>query len=297
MNEHTAELDSIWGTVWVGGGLVEAGKAAVSVLDRGLLYGDGLYETVRVYSGVPFLLDEHIRRLRDGAAVLRMPDPPAEFISSAVDSVIRANSLQEAYLRLTLTRGIRPDDWSRLEPCSPLLIVMARPLPPRDWGDGFALALSPFRVDPASPLRGVKHTGIVPKILARRIAAGQGCEDALLLTPDGAVGEASAASIFWVRDGTLFTPSLECGILDGITRMLVLRVAGRVGIPAEEGVYPLGHLLEAGEAFITSSTWELVPVKRVGEHGFAAPRPGPVTARLMELYREEVRRIIAGEAS
>ncbi len=297
MMRGQSSLDDIWGTVWLDDGPVKAGRAAVSALDRGLLYGDGLYETLRVYSGVPFLLDHHIERLRRGAQVLRMPVPEDGLIRKAVDCVIRANALQEAYLRITLTRGVLPDDWTSLEPCRPVLLVMARPLPPRDYGDGFSLALSPFRVDPESPLRGVKHTGIVSKIIARRLALDEGCQDALLLTPDGAVGEATAASIFWVQDGRLYTPSLELGILDGLTRMLVLRVAPRGGIAVEEGRYPPERLLQADEVFITSSTWELVPVKRVGEREFAAPRPGPVTRRLMELYRDEVRRIIAADRS
>lgn len=297
MTQQDTALDEIWGSIWLDGTLVPAGKAVVSAFDRGLLYGDGLYETIRVYSGVPFMLGEHLRRLRQGAQVLRMPVPDEDFIRRAVDSVIRANALEEAYLRLTLTRGVDPDDWTKLEPCRPSLIVMARPLPSRDYGDGFALAVSPFRVDPASPLRGVKHTGIMPKIMARRLAADEGCQDALLLTADGFVGEASAASVFWVRDGVLFTPSLDCGILDGLTRMLVLRVAPWGGIPAEEGQYPLERLLQADEVFLTSSTWELVPVKRVGESDFAAPRPGPVTRRLIELYRQEVRRLIEEDLS
>ncbi|BCW97609.1 MAG: branched chain amino acid aminotransferase [Armatimonadota bacterium] len=297
MTERDTVLDKIWGSIWLDGTLVPAGEAAVSAFDRGLLYGDGLYETIRVYSGVAFLLSEHVRRLRQGAQVLRMPVPDEDIIRRAVDSVIRANGLREAYLRLTLTRGVDPDDWTKLEPCQPRLIVMARPLPSRDYGDGFALAVSPFRIDPASPLRGVKHTGIMPKIMARRLAAEEGCQDALLLTADGFVGEASAASVFWVHGGSLFTPSLDCGILDGLTRMLVLQVASLGGIPAEEGRFSLEHLLHADEVFLTSSTWELVPVKRVGLRDFAAPRPGPLTRRLMELYGEEVRRLIEEDAS
>lgn len=291
MHMENIGLDETWGLVYVDGTLSPAHDAAVSAFDRGLLYGDGLFETIRVYNGMPFMLDAHIRRMAGGCSVIALTPPDPDVIRHAAREVLAANGLTgDAYLRITITRGPTGCLWSDIEHSRQTLIVLAKPYSPPDHGDGLRLTVSKsFRSDERSPLSRIKHTGILWKIMPRAEAKRSGLDDALLLNTAGDVSEGTSANIFWAKDGSLYTPSLDCGILPGVTRSIVMEIAREHGIGVSEGRFPLDHLLSADEAFLTSSTSELVPIRSIEDTVFPG---GPITSRLLELYRRQVQKAL-----
>lgn len=277
-----------WGQVSVNGNLIPAAEATVSPLDRALLYGDGIFETIRVYAGEPYLLDVHLKRMAHGCSVIMLPAPDRE-IKRWVREALDANDLSDAYLRIAITRGPTGGLWHDLENSCPTVLILCKPYHPPDFGEGLTLRLSTFRSDEQSPLTRIKHTGLLWKIMARREATQAGVNDAIMLNTKGYVAEATSANAFWIRDGVLYTPSLDSGILAGITRGVVLEIAREQGIEAIEGHFAFEELLAAEEAFLTSSTWELAPVRSVEDMTFA-DAPGKLTRRLAEEYRERVKR-------
>lgn len=285
------DLGTTWGSVYVDGRLMPASEGMVSACNRGLLYGDGIFETVRVYNGMPFMLDAHIDRMAGGCSVIRMTPPEADEIRGAARQVLDANGLTgDAYLRITVTRGATGLMWYDLVHDKPTLILLAKPFSPPDFGDGLRITVSPsFRSDERSPLSRIKHTGILWKILPRNEAKSRGFDDSLLLNTAGNVSEGTSANIFWAKDDMLCTPSLECGILPGVTRAAIADIARKHGITVSEGAFPLENLLAADEAFLTSSTAELSPIRSIEDKVFATGAPGPTTIRLSDLYREHVR--------
>ena len=280
-------FDETWGHVFLDGALRPASEAMVSAFDRGFLYGDGVYETIRVYAGKPFMLDGHLNRMALGCSVIGLTPPDAAVIADGVRQVLDANGLTDAYLRITVTRGATGKLWYELASTKSSLLVMARPYSAPDFGDGLHLIMSGFRADERSPLSGVKQIGILTKILARSEAKSAGADDAMMLNTSGFIAEATSSNAFWVKDGELFTPTLDCGILAGITREIVLGIARESGMTIHEGQFTLDDLLAADEVFLTSSTWEIAPVRSLGDTVFGGP--GPITARIADLYRQKAR--------
>ena len=276
-----------WGQISVNGRLMPAAEATVSPLDRGLLYGDGIFETIRVYGGRPFMLDAHLKRMAHGCSVIMLPMPEPDEIKGWVSAALEANDLSDAYLRITVTRGPTGGVWYDFDQACPTVIILCKPYAQPDYGDGLRLRLSTFRSDEQSPLTRIKHTGLLWKIMARREARQSGVNDAMMLNTKGRVAEATSANAFWVRDGALYTPSLDSGILAGVTRGIVLEIAAEQGLKTVEGHFPFEKLLSAEEAFLTSSTWELAPIRSVEDMTFAEA-PGKVTGRLAKLYRQRV---------
>lgn len=277
-----------WGKVCINGKLVAAEEATVSAIDRGFLYGDGIFETIRVYKGVPFMLDAHLARMAEGCSVISMPPPNMEQVKLWVEETLSANCLSDAYLRITATRGATGLLWYDLDTSSVTVVIMAKPMVQERFSEGLRLMVSSFRSDELSPLSRIKHTGILWKIMARAEARRAGVDDALLLNTKGHVSEATAANIFWVCDGKLFTPALDCGILAGITRAIVIEIANAVGIETQEGYFTLDDVFNAEEVFLTSSTRELVPVRSLGDKQFGDMGYGRMTKLLLSLYQERL---------
>jgi len=273
-----------WGTVYLNGELLPARQAAISALDRGFLYGDGVFETIRVYRGTPFMLDAHMNRMLHGCSVIALDPPDTEEIKRGIVEVLTANNLTDAYLRITITRGATGMPWFDTAVRAPTTMIIARPLTAENHVQGIRLTVSGFRVDEQSPLTRVKQTGILWRILARTNARRAGFDDALLLNTVGNVSEATSANVFWVKSGHLFTPDTDCGLLPGITRSLVIQIAETKNIPVIEGSFGLNDIFQADEVFLTNSISELVPVQSLDERVFALA-PGPVTMQLADGYR------------
>ncbi len=274
----------------IDGDLEPEAEAAVPVRDRGLLYGDGLFETFRAYRGHPFRLGEHWERLAASASFLgiRLPalDPEA-----LVARLLTANGLADATVRVTLTRGDEP---SGPRPGggagAPRVLVQARPLRPgleelaRRGGAGRRLPW-PLRAG-GLPLHAHKTLAYLPSVLA--LGAVGADEEPLLENTAGHVAEGATTNLFWVSGGRLRTPAPEAGCLPGIARGLVLGAAREQDRGVEEGLFPWTDLAGAEEAFLTNSVVEVVPLVRLDGAPLGSGEPGPVTRSLQAAYRARV---------
>jgi branched-chain amino acid aminotransferase len=277
--------------------LVPEPEACVSVYDHGFLYGDGVYETMRAYKGIVFMLSRHIERLKRSASAIALKIPGEDFIKDAVNRTLRANGLSEAYIRITLSRGKGPIG---LDPdlCSkPTFVVIAenfKPYPGHYYEKGVKVVFARTRrnskkaIDP-----GIKSLNFLNNILARIEAGEMGAQEAVMLNPDGFLCEGTVSNIFFVAGGVLCTPSKEAGILDGITRELVLNLAAKAGIGINEGMFYPDDIFTSSEIFYTNTTSEIMPVSRADEVEFPV---GEVTRRLHGLYKEEIARYIGTTA-
>jgi aminodeoxychorismate lyase len=271
--------------IYISGRFLSEEKASISVLDRAVQLGDGLFETIRGHLGIPVFLDRHLERMRSSAAFLKIPFNQSDVeIRDVLVELCRRNSAPEARIRLTLTRGIHPGGLA-LEGGAPSLIATAEkytPYPPEKYKEGYKLVVSEIIHYSKGALAGHKTLNYLPFLLARDEAAGAGADEALLLNEFGNVAECSSANIFCISDGMLITPDLPSGILPGVVRDVIIELAAGEGIQVEEKSLPLDGLLGAQEVFITSSLRGVMPVSQIGETVFTQERP--VTEKLSRLY-------------
>lgn len=263
--------------LWLNGRLLPAADARIDPSDRGLLLGDGLFETMRATGGHVPLLARHWARLREGAALLGLPCPPEETVARAVGELLPAGGLTDAAIRLTLTRGPAPRGLPPPDEPSPTLLFAAFPLPPRA-GPVRAVIAAATRRNERSPLCRVKALGYLDQLLALREARDRGADDALLLNTRDRLACATAANLFLVRGRELLTPPLGEGALPGVTRALALEFAPALGLEPRE--LPLGPAALGGadEAFLTSSLRLVTPLAAAEGRAFAGP--GPATQRI-----------------
>jgi branched-chain amino acid aminotransferase len=289
--------------IWVNGRLVDPRKPLVSAYDHGFLYGDGVYETVRVYGGRVFGFSAHYRRLLKSARGLSLRVPSTEAaLFRAVRALIRANGLTEASVRITLSRGPGPMGFDP-RPCeTPTLAVMPGPHPRHDPGHyerGVKIVLARTRRNPKVSLDPLmKTTNNLNNILAKMEAIRGGAYEAVMLNTGGFLAEGTISNVFFVQGNTLFTPSLACGILEGVTRTEVMRAAARRGMAVREGRFRPADLFRADEAFLTSTTFEVMPVTRVRDEAgrlrlIAGGRVGSWAPTLRSDYRDVVERALA----
>ena len=280
------------GIVFLNGSLVPAQEAKASPLDRGFLYGYGLFETMRSYKGRVFRLQRHLARLKRSAAMLALASELEAYdLEQAVYDTVEANRLDDARIRLTVSAGL--GERGLAPPSLGLITVMvsAEKLdlpPPQVYRRGIRAAIVGTRRNSLSPLSQVKTTSYLDNFVAYSQAVALGAEEAILLNEKGFIAECSTSNIFLVAGGLLLTPSEESGILPGITREAVLELAQALGIEAVEGEIPVPRLLQAEEAFLTTSVREIVPITSVDGRPVSSGRPGAVTKRLMAAYKELV---------
>ncbi|WP_411552600.1 aminotransferase class IV [Paenibacillus lautus] len=287
--------------IGMNGGIVEAADAVVPVMDHGLLYGMGLFETFRTYQGKPFLLERHLNRLTDSCRELGIAHKAdAERISGWIAELMEANGLQDAYIRYTVTAGegllgLPAGDYAK-----PAEILFAKELPAPNsalYETGRAMRLLSLpRNTPESSVR-MKSLHYMNNILAKRELArypepSGGPAEGLMLTPAGDVAEGIVSNVFFVKKGRLYTPDVGTGILPGITRAVVLELAADLGIEAEEGRYDWDVFTEADEIFTTGSVQEIVPVTTlIGVEGatlsIGQGVAGPITRALLYAYRRK----------
>jgi len=281
--------------VYVNGHFLPKEEAMVSVFDHGFLYGDGIYETLRSYGGRIFLLQKHLSRLRQSADAVSLALPlPPEKIGEALREAITVNKVQDAYIRLHISRG--PGEIG-LDPAlcpAPTMVIVTKPFHdyPRElYENGVNVAIVQTRRNhPLALPPSIKSTNFLNNILAKIESLRSGAYEGILLNWKGYVAEGTISNIFTVKKGVLMTPSLESGILEGVTRDLVLHLARTAGIRTRELQMRPRDLLHAEECFITNSTIEVMPVTAVDGHTVGDGRPGEVTKTLMQAYRSEVQR-------
>ncbi|RKN65775.1 aminodeoxychorismate lyase [Paenibacillus ginsengarvi] len=284
----------------VNGSVCDEREAVISVYDHGFLYGLGLFETFRTYGGRPFLLERHLRRLAAGCEALGFRYAPSEDAAEAlIASLLEVNGLPDAYIRLSVSAGVEALGLPAGDYDKPCEIVYVKPLPPRDettYEKGKPVQrLKLPRNSPEGEYR-FKSFHYMNNIMAKREMLGYGWAagaEGLFLDRFGHVAEGIVSNVFWIKDGVLHTPSLETGILPGITREFVIETAMCAGLEVREGLYPWSMLLDADEAFLTGSVQEIVPVCSAfglsGEKRLIGPgKPGPMTRQLMQQYAEAI---------
>jgi branched-chain amino acid aminotransferase len=272
-------------------------EAKLSPFDHGFLYGYGLFETMRAYSGHIFRLDSHLTRLCRSAQSLGLThsilttDEGKQSLEDACMATLEANKLKDARIRLTISPG-EGDTTPDPSTCSsPTILITARnliALPPEKYETGFKAALSSLRRNSQSPLSRLKSNCYTENILARMAARAAGYDEAILLNEHGCLAEGSTTNIFLMVNEELITPSLESGVLPGITREAVLEIARTANIKTLERQVELKELIEAEEAFITNSILELMPLIWFEGKPIGTGKPGQLTKELLAAYRKLV---------
>jgi branched-chain amino acid aminotransferase len=265
-------------SVWVDGALVDAATARVSPLDHGLLVGDGVFETLAVYAGVPFAWRRHHDRLRRSADGLGLAVPSSTELRSAADAVVAANGIRDGRLRVTVTGGPSPLGSERGD-APPTVIVAAattRPRPPTE-----DVVMVPWPRNERGATAGLKTISYAENVRALAYAQQRGASEAVFANTRAELCEATGSNVFLVVDGVVVTPPETSGCLLGVTRALVLELCQQLGVASDERTLPVAALTTADEAFLTSSTREVQPIARVDGQALAAA-PGPVSARLAD---------------
>lgn len=277
--------------VYINGRFVPQEDATISVFDHGLLYGDGVFEGLRVYHGRVFRLREHIRRLYESAKAIWL-EIPLDFdeMCDAVNEAVRVNKLVDGYVRLVVTRGVGT---LGLDPnrCShPQVIVIADKIelyPPELYEKGLEIVtVSVQRNHPAALSPRIKSLNYLNNILAKIEGLQAGCIEALMLNHKGEVAECTGDNIFLVRAGVLYTPPLEAGILAGITRDAVIELARGANIPVRETPLTKHDVYIADEVFLTGTAAEVIPVVKVDSRTIGNGTPGPITRDLERRFKK-----------
>jgi branched-chain amino acid aminotransferase len=266
-------------------------EARVSVYDRGFLYGDAVFETVRTYARRLFALDEHLRRLERSAAALAIELPVARAVLAAeCERAVAEAGEGEHYVRVMVTRGSGPlglDPALALRAMRVVIVEPVAPLPVAQYRDGIrARCVQTVRASDAA--HSAKLSNYLASVLALGEARKAGADEALVVNRDGLLVEGTTANVFVVRAGAVVTPPVEAGLLPGITRAIVLDLCAREGVLASERTLWPEQLQDADEMFITSSLRELLPVVEVDGRAVGSGRPGPVTRTLHRAFRRHV---------
>ncbi|MEE8131069.1 MAG: aminotransferase class IV [Vicinamibacterales bacterium] len=278
-------------TVNVNGRISDARSAVVSVFDHGFLFGDGVYETLRTYNHRPFLLDRHLVRLRASAAAIGLPvplsdDELADRINATMDA---AGVPDERYVRVLHTRGVGDLSYNPAGCPEPTTVVIVRPHrenPPDVLRRGVAIIVSsvlrnhPQAIDPR-----IKSNNLLNNALAMQEAIRADADEALMRNHRGEVSECAQSNFFLVRHGEAVTPSLDAGLLEGVTRNFVFEVGAHIDVPVRAAVLRDADLAGADEAFITSTTREILPVTKIDGRSVGSGEPGPVTMALANAFR------------
>lgn len=270
--------------------LVDQSEAKVSVFDHGLLYGDGIFEGIRLYDGCVFKLEEHLERLEYSAKAIMLKMPwTREQITDAVCETCRANGLQNGYIRLVVTRGVGSLGLSIQNCARPQLIIIADTIqlyPQEFYDNGLKIITVPTRrCNPAALPPTVKSLNYLNNILAKIEAQHLGYHEAIMLNDQGYVAECTGDNVFIVHKGELITPSASAGALKGITRDTALEIADELGISWREANMTRYDLWVADEVFLTGTAAEIVPIVAIDARVIGAGQPGPITARFLQSFR------------
>lgn len=294
-------------TINVNGRVSDQERAVISVFDHGFLYGEGIYETLRTYNGQPFLFDRHMRRLRNSAGMLALPVPLTDAeIDARFRETMRAAGLgdhpdREAYIRILVTRGIGELTYDPAATPTPSIVVIVKPNahPPRDvFERGVRVSLvGVVRNHPSTVNPLIKSNSLLNNALGMQEALRRGGYEGVMRNYKGELAECTQSNLFVVKDGAALTPPLDAGLLPGITRAFLFEVGAEAGIPVREAVLRDDDLLGADEAFLTSTTREVVPIVQVDDKKIGSGAPGPVTQALLEGYRRKAQALTTTQSA
>ncbi len=277
--------------VYIDGKYYDRGEAKISVFDHGLLYGDGVFEGIRIYNGKVFKLTQHIERLYQSAKaiLLDIPISRAE-MENITREAVNENAKKDGYIRLVVTRGEGPLGLDPAQCIKPTVIIIVGDIqlyPQEYYEKGIAVVTAASRRMPADSLDPrVKSLNYLNNVMAKIEAKLAGCLEAVLLNHEGYVTECTADNIFIVKDGTLLTPAPHDGALDGITRMTVINIASSCGIASRETALTSYDLYTADECFITGTGAEIMPVTKIDGRLIGNGESGSKTKRLIEGFRK-----------
>jgi len=277
--------------IYIDGKFYPTEDAKVSVFDHGLLYGDGVFEGIRAYGGRVFRLREHVARLYAGARTIMLDLPlTQEEMIKAVCETFRVNEIGDGYCRLVVTRGVGDLGLDPRKCPNPSIIIIAAQIslyPQEYYERGLDVItcatrrVSPDALDPA-----LKPLNYLNNIMAKIETTQAGVPEGIMLSSQGYVSECTGDNLFLVEKGTLVTPPLYIGNLAGITRQAIIDIANEQGIAVREDLFRMHRVYNADEAFLTGTAAEVVPVAKVDGRPIGDGKPGPVTGRLLELFRE-----------
>lgn len=281
--------------VYVNGKVVPSKEAVVSVFDHGFLYGDGIYETLRVYDSVLFKIDEHLQRLFRSASLIGLSIPlDTDHLKIALYETLIANRLKNAYVRLTISRGqgslgLDPDFCPK-----PTVIIITQEFkeyPEAYYKHGISLMIAETRRNLREAINPqIKSLNFLNNVLAKIEAKKQGAYEAIMLNENAFLAEGTISNIFFYKGGSLCTPSIDCGILDGITRGIVTDLARQEGLSVQEGMFTKNDLYAAEEVFLTNTTMEVMPVSAVDSQTYPV---GKIARLLRKIYRRGVNAYIS----
>lgn len=271
--------------ICINGKIVSKHESSISPFDHGYLYGAGLFETIRVYRNHPFLLDDHLKRLNLGLQMIgiRTTYSRADWLKLIKD-LLDANELSSAYVRLNVSAGTHELGLSPSVYTQPTYILFCKPLSEAEmFPDKCGIFLKTRRNTPETVVR-LKSHHFLNNLMAKQEIGSSTQMEGIFLTAQGHISEGIVSNLFWIKSGTVYTPSLRTGILNGITRRFILELLKKRGIPFQIGFYERSHLLSADEAFLTNSIQEIVPFKQIEERHFPGNK-GEITRKLQNDYR------------
>jgi len=280
--------------IWLDGKIVDESDAKISVFDHGLLYGDGIFEGIRFYNGRVFRLTEHIERLYLSAKALLLKIPwTFEEVCEATLQTIRANNLNDGYIRLVVTRGIGDLGLNPYLCPNPSMFIIASGItlyPAELYENGLeVVTCSTRRPTPASLSPQVKSLNYLNNVMAKVEALKAGAKEGLMLNEQGYVAECTGDNVFVVKKGEVITPPVSDGSLDGITRQVIFELCSELGISIREMSMARYDIYTADESFLTGTAAETIPMVKLDEREIGDGKPGPISLRLIEAYRQKVR--------
>ena len=281
--------------IYLYGQFVDSADAKISVFDHGLLYGDGVFEGIRLYDGNVFRLTEHLKRLEYSAKAILLKLPlTREALTEAVCETCRRNNLRDGYIRLVVTRGAGDLGLAPWLCPTPTLFIIASTIqlyPPECYEQGLAIVTVPTRrISPAALPPSIKSLNYLNNILGKLEARQAGALEGIMLNDQGFVAECTADNIFIVHQGVIHTPAASQGALKGITRDTILDIAAELGLPLRESNLTRYDVWCADECFLTGSGAEVIPVSSLDAREIGTGKPGPITQRVLAAFRERVTR-------
>lgn len=280
--------------IHIDGQLLDQEDAKISVFDHGLLYGDGVFEGIRIYHGRIFRLSAHLKRLYESARSICMEIPiPIEEMEKATLETVAANHLQNGYIRLVITRGVGSLGLNPFQCPRPGIIIIASNIAlyaAERYEKGLNLiTCATRRPTPAALSPQVKSLNYLNNVMAKIEAIQAGCEEGIMLNEQGYVAECTGDNVFIIKDGAVLTPPISAGGLDGITRQAVIEILGKLGISCQEKMMTRHDVFTADECFLTGTAAEVIPAVQLDRRLIGTGKPGPITAQVVAAFHELVK--------